>query len=378
METYSKGDFTCIDLETTGLSVNSVEIIEISAMKVRDFEIIDTFGSLVKPSTPISEMITDITGITNADVENSPQIDDILDNFLDFIGNDILLGHNIARYDLPILRRICQERNRAIDNYYYDTLLISQKVLPELPHHNLSCLCEYYGIVNERAHRAAGDVKATIEVFVKLVENSKGDLRNFTAKNPVARKSDEKARRTYSKATSALQTLNGILMGIICDDILSEAEVYYLKKWLDNNTQLKGTYPFDLVYSQISDALTDGVLEQHELDKLLNVFSELLDPIENNSDSYSDVCFNGKNVCLSGEFAYGSKTDVSEKLSDMGAIVKDSVTKTVDFLIVGGYGSDNWSCGNYGNKVKRALELQEKGYHIKILKEADVFIKQSL
>lgn len=378
MKEYFKGDFTCIDLETTGLNVNTAEIIEISATKVRNFETVDNFSSFIKPSNPIPKMITSITGITNDDVANAPQIDDVIDNIIEFIGSDVLLGHNIARYDLPILRRICCERNCSFDNYYYDTLLISQKELPELPSHRLDQLCEYYGIVNERAHRAAGDVKATIEVFIKLVENSKDNSKNFAAKNTAAHKNDEKIHRAYSKTTSAIQSLNGILMGITCDNILSESEVYYLKKWIDNNTQLKGTYPFDIIYAQISAALADGVLEQHELDNLLNLFTELLDPVENNSDGSSDICFNGKNVCLSGEFEYGSKADVSEKLSAMGAVVKESVTRTIDFLIVGGCGNDNWTCGNYGNKVKKAIEMQEKGHPIKILKESDVFIKQLL
>ena len=376
METYSKGDFTCIDLETTGLSVHTAEIIEISAMKVRNFEIIDTFGSLVKPSTPISKMITDITGITNADVENSPKIDDILDDFLNFIDNDILLGHNIARYDLPILRRICLEKNKTIDNLYYDTLIISQKEIPELKSHTFETLCEFYGVINENAHRAEADVKATIEVYNRLVNRINGDISKVLEKDLQAKKAVCKYHKHYSETTIALRSLNEILANITSDNELNEAEVFHLKNWLGNNTQLKGTYPFDVVYSQISDALEDGVLEQHELDKLLNVFSGLLDPIENNSDSSSDICFNGKCVCLSGEFEYGSKADVSEKLSDMGAIVKDSVTKKIDFLIVGCLGNDNWSCGNYGNKVKKALELQEKGHCIKILKETDVFMNQ--
>lgn len=95
--------FICFDLETTGLSVKTAEIIEISPIKMEDWEMSDCFNTFVKPSKPIPYEITELTGITNADVANAPEISEILPEFLKFINDEILLGHNISCYDLPIL-----------------------------------------------------------------------------------------------------------------------------------------------------------------------------------------------------------------------------------------------------------------------------------
>lgn len=150
-----------------------------------------------------------------------------------------------------------------------------------------------------------------------------------------------------------------------------------LKNWVDNNRQLEGHYPFDFVLSEIDKALEDGVLEQAELDHMLQVFSDVLDPVENFSEKTEEastaISFDGKSVCLTGEFVhFEQRTELENILAGKGAIIKKSVIKALDYLIVGGNGSENWSCGNYGTKVKRALELQEKGSQIKILKEEEL------
>jgi NAD-dependent DNA ligase len=76
---------------------------------------------------------------------------------------------------------------------------------------------------------------------------------------------------------------------------------------------------------------------------------------------------------LTGEFDYGSKSDVSAFLMSHGAYIHKDVVQKTDILVVGGQGSDNWSSVNYGNKVKKALEMQRKGNGIQLLREADFF-----
>ena len=76
---------------------------------------------------------------------------------------------------------------------------------------------------------------------------------------------------------------------------------------------------------------------------------------------------------MTGEFESGSRTEISNRLEQMGAVINNHVVKSVDFLIVGGNGSNAWASGNYGTKVKKALELQEKGSKIQIVREAEIF-----
>ena len=101
-----------------------------------------------------------------ADARN---ISEVLPDFLEFIGNDILLGHNIASFDIPIVRRNVAVVMRAMfEPNYIDTMYLA-KMVPGVPDHKLQTMLDYYGIVNERAHRAFEDCEATSKLFNALV-----------------------------------------------------------------------------------------------------------------------------------------------------------------------------------------------------------------
>ena len=88
-------EYIVFDIETTGLDASYDEIIEIGALKIKNNEIVDKFTSLIKPKYPIDEFITELTGITNEMVKDAPLINEVLPRFIDFIGDEILVGHNI-------------------------------------------------------------------------------------------------------------------------------------------------------------------------------------------------------------------------------------------------------------------------------------------
>ena len=88
-------DYTVVDIETTGLSPDKCEIIEISALKVRNDEIVDTFSTLIKPSKRIDPFIVRLTGITDEMVAEAPKIRAVLPAFMEFVAEDFILGHNV-------------------------------------------------------------------------------------------------------------------------------------------------------------------------------------------------------------------------------------------------------------------------------------------
>ena len=88
-------NYTVIDIETTGLSPTMNEIIQLSALKIKNDKIVDSFTSFVKPNGRISSFISSLTGITNDMVSAAPQIKDVLNDYIDFIGQDIIVGHNV-------------------------------------------------------------------------------------------------------------------------------------------------------------------------------------------------------------------------------------------------------------------------------------------
>src|SRR5260221_9467017 len=99
-----RGVLVAIDLETTGLDASTAQIIEIGAVKFRDGEIIGNYSTLVDPESPIPPKITSITGIRPEDILGKPKLRDVLPQLKEFVGDAILVGHNIE-FDLSFLQK---------------------------------------------------------------------------------------------------------------------------------------------------------------------------------------------------------------------------------------------------------------------------------
>lgn len=177
METQNKGkrlakyipDYIVFDLETTGVNVRSDDIIEISAVKVRKGTIADTYQTLVNPGRSIPYESTRLHGITDAMVADAPELKPALTEFFAFIGNDVLVGHNIQSFDLNFIYSAAEELfGAAIKNNYIDTLYLSRSCLPNLAHHRLSDIAAYFGISGEGAHRALNDCIMNQKCFEEL------------------------------------------------------------------------------------------------------------------------------------------------------------------------------------------------------------------
>jgi len=175
------------------------------------------------------------------------------------------------------------------------------------------------------------------------------------------------SNETFSQSTLSFQILMGILEGISCDKLISSEELLELQKWLSENEHLKGNYPYDAIIKILEEVLSDGIVTEDENKILLEMFSDFINPTETKSDG--TITLSGKIVCLTGEFTFGSKADVAEIIQKLGGEITDGLTAKVNILVVGGQGSDNWSFGNYGTKVKKALEYNSKGKNILIVGE---------
>ena len=153
-------NYTVIDLETTGLCAGRDLIIEFAAVKVRGLEVVEEFQSLCDPGFPIPPQIESITGITTEMVRFSPNPRSVLPDFLNFIGDDFIIGHNV-NFDVRFIAASAE----FFRNDYIDTMAIFRKLHPSLPHHRLSDMVDFYGKRNETAHRALSDCFATQACF---------------------------------------------------------------------------------------------------------------------------------------------------------------------------------------------------------------------
>lgn len=200
------------------------------------------------------------------------------------------------------------------------------------------------------------DGKVTVVEIVKLQQTVKGYLDTVST----------------SPVTLATQILNGIMQGIIVDNAISEAECNNLRQWLYDNIHLSGHYPFDKIISTLEEALSDGVITAEESIYITSVIEQLLNPVETLKTQVNSV--NGKSVCLSGVFSYGSKADVEKYIIDNGGSIDKSVKKTTDILLIGNEECQAYANGTYGTKIKKTIEYNENGCHIQIIKESD-FLK---
>lgn len=170
--------YIVFDIETTGLSAINDMITEIGAVKIKDGEIIDTYSQLINPERPIPEFITNITGITDDMVKDKPTIREVIEDFKNFIQEDVLVAHN-ASFDTGFIREKMKLVNIELNNPILDTLELSRSVFPSLKSHKLNIVAKHLNVSLVNHHRAVDDATATAEIFLKILDILKE--RNITS-----------------------------------------------------------------------------------------------------------------------------------------------------------------------------------------------------
>lgn len=162
-------DYVVFDLETTGVSPYNDEVIEISAVKARKGKVVEEFSQLVNPQRTIPFAASRVNNITDDMVSDAPFFDEVLRHFLEFVGEDVLVGHNIQSFDMKFIYRDCERYfHQLITNDYVDTLILAKRCFPEWRHRKLGNLADYYGISTQGAHRALADCRMNQRVFELL------------------------------------------------------------------------------------------------------------------------------------------------------------------------------------------------------------------
>ena len=168
-------DYVVIDIETTGLAPLFSEIIELGAVRVVNGVVTARFETLVRPAGVISAFITDLTGITNAMVQTAPEITLALPRYLDFIGDGIMIGHNV-HFDVNFIYDHCQRwLNRPFPNDFIDTMRLSRRLYQGVKGHRLSNLVRRFGIGGTVEHRALSDVLKTQQCYEYMKTRALGD-----------------------------------------------------------------------------------------------------------------------------------------------------------------------------------------------------------
>lgn len=159
-------DYTVIDFETTGLDPVTDEIIEVGALRVRNHNIVATYAQLISPGRILPTEIVKLTGIDDAMLVGQPVIADILPGFVDFLGDDIMIGHNVT-FDLQFLavaRDKCALGKK--DYKWIDTCSLARTLYPDAPKYSLASLAAYLKI-GSPGHRANTDMQVTYMLYMR-------------------------------------------------------------------------------------------------------------------------------------------------------------------------------------------------------------------
>lgn len=168
---FSEGlNFTALDIETTGLSERNNEIIQIAAIRFRNGKVDKIFNSFVKPKDEVPNFIVFLTHISMKELENAPDIELVLRKLGDFVGKDIIVGHNIS-FDMGFINyNFGKIGEFPLNNSTWDTAELSRVYLPFTTNHKLGTVLNHFHIPLDNAHRADADAMATGKLLLALAD----------------------------------------------------------------------------------------------------------------------------------------------------------------------------------------------------------------
>lgn len=381
--------FVVADLETTGFDPFKDEILEISALKVENGIVIDTFSSLVNPGTEIPAHISRLTGITNEMAADAPTIESVMPEFLRFVGDYLIVGHNVC-FDINfITEKSFDSVGKWFYNDFVDTLRIARYCTLPVGSYKLTALSDYYGIEQKQAHRALADCYTTMELFYRLKQTYHDaydpivdvDTLVIPPDNPFS----GKKVREYGSFT--------LLKGI-SDRIYKLANAEYAWFWNEKADYIifgKHVYLESLNGIQSEQFQNDlnrhikkttKIISECEFCRMLGI--EVPDrlaydkdasaPAESDAqDDFSCVDpsnpFYGKTCVFTGTLERFTRKSAETAVTHLGGKVTNSVTSNTSYLILGNNDYNPFIKDGKSTKQRKAEELLEKGSDIIILSE---------
>lgn len=183
-----------------------------------------------------------------------------------------------------------------------------------------------------------------------------------------------------NQLVQACGSLMGIAAGLLADRVLNDSEVRFLRDWLSANEMIAAEWPGDVLFGTLQEVLADDHVSEEERAHLVQMLTKIVGGnLERAAqagvinalafDEVGAIDFAGGVFCVTGEFVYGPRTKVIAETEARGGLVKNSVGKNTDYLLVGLAGSDEWKWGSHGTKIARAMALKREGCEVLIVPE---------
>ncbi len=163
------GEYVAFDLETTGLSSRTDTIIEIGAVRMCEGKEIARYQTFVDPGRKLDKKIVELTGITDEMLSGAPKLEQVLPEFLEFVGDSVLVAHN-ADFDVGFIRAACAKLGYPYQYTSADTLILSQNLMPQLGKFKLDIVANALSLPEFNHHRAADDAAICGLIMAKFLE----------------------------------------------------------------------------------------------------------------------------------------------------------------------------------------------------------------
>lgn len=163
-------EFVVLDFETTGLDKAFDRIVEIAAIRYMNGREVDKFVTLVNPQTPIPAEAQAVHHISNRMVANAPTEEVAIPQLIDFIGDSLLVGHNV-NFDVGFLEIAAQRCGQIVKYNYIDTISVSKKLFSGLPNYKLGTIAQSMNFDTSKLHRAEADVRVCAEIMTVALDS---------------------------------------------------------------------------------------------------------------------------------------------------------------------------------------------------------------
>jgi DNA polymerase-3 subunit epsilon len=173
--------YAIVDIETTGGNSIYHRIIEIAIYITDGQQIIDEYQTLINPEIRIPPYIIAFTGISNEMVETAPIFEDVIERIEELTHGKIFVAHNV-NFDYSFIKKEYYELGKTFRRKKLCTVRFSRNILPDMPSYGLGNLCDELGIPIHNRHRAAGDARATVELFHQLIEKDETGFLEYSLK----------------------------------------------------------------------------------------------------------------------------------------------------------------------------------------------------
>jgi len=167
--------YAIIDIETTGGQPSQDRITEIAIFIHDGHQIVDQYNTLINPERPIPYFITQLTGITDAMVQDAPKFHEVARDIVKFTEDKIFVAHNV-RFDYSFIKKEFADLGYTYQRKTLCTVRLSRSLMPGLPSYSLGKLCKSINIDLKLRHRAIGDAEATAVLFDRLLKINQKEL----------------------------------------------------------------------------------------------------------------------------------------------------------------------------------------------------------